>query len=52
MMPDHWGYVFAAYGLSAAALLGYWRHLARRRRALGARPRGGKAAAPGKAAIR
>ena len=50
MMPDHWGYVFAAYGLSAAALLGYWRHLARRRRALGARPRGGKAAAPGKAA--
>ena len=27
-MPDNWGYVFAAYGIAAAALLGYWRHLA------------------------
>ena len=43
MMPDHWGYVAAAYGLSAAALLGYWRHLAHRRRALDARPRTGRA---------
>ena len=51
MMPDHWGYVLAAYGLSAAALLGYWRHLARRRRALDARLRGPRAATPGKAAI-
>lgn len=51
MMPDHWGYVLAAYGLAAAAFLGYWRHLARRRRALDARPRGVKAAAPGKTAI-
>ena len=52
MMPDHWGYVFAAYGLSAAALLGYWHRLSRRRRALESRPRGAKPAAPGKAAIR
>ena len=52
MMPDHWGYVFAAYGLAAAALLGYWRHLARRRRALDARPRDGKATAPRAAAVR
>lgn len=52
MMPDHWGYVFAAYGLTAAAVLGYWRHLVRRRRILDARPRGAQAAAPGKAAIR
>jgi hypothetical protein len=33
-MPDHWGYVGAAYGLAAAALIGYWRYLARRTRAL------------------
>lgn len=52
MMPDHWGYVLAAYGLSAAALLGYWRHLARRRRALDARPRSPRAAAPGKVTTR
>jgi heme exporter protein D len=52
MMPDHWGYVFAAYCLTAAAVLGYWRHLVRRRRALDARLRRGKVIVPGKAAIR
>src|SRR5262249_61808711 len=44
LMPANWRYVIAAYGIAAVALLGYWRHLARRRiRALTARPR---AAAP------
>jgi hypothetical protein len=38
-MPDNWGYVLAAYGLAAAALLGYWRHLVRRARALVTRRR-------------
>ena len=38
-MPDNWAYVFAAYGIAAVALFGYWRHLARRARALAARPR-------------
>jgi len=33
-MPDNWSYVFAAYGLAAAALGGYWRYLAARTRAL------------------
>lgn len=37
-MPANWGYVFAAYGIAAIALFGYWRHLARRARALAARP--------------
>jgi hypothetical protein len=36
-MPANWGYVLAAYGLAAVALLAYWRHLARRARALAAR---------------
>jgi hypothetical protein len=45
MMPDHWGYVLAAYGLTAVAFLSYWRHLVRRGRALAARPRGGKTTA-------
>jgi hypothetical protein len=36
-MPSNWGYVFAAYGIAAVALLSYWRHLARRARALAAR---------------
>ena len=40
LMPDHWGYVLAAYGLAAAALLGYWRHLVRRARALAGARRG------------
>ncbi len=37
-MPANWGYVFAAYGIAAVALFGYWRRLARRARAL-TRPR-------------
>ena len=36
-MPSNWGYVVAAYGIAAVALLTYWRHLARRTRALAAR---------------
>lgn len=40
-MPDNWSYVFAAYGLAAAALLGYWRYLGARARALGERKRAG-----------
>ncbi|HKW95516.1 MAG TPA: hypothetical protein VJX92_26755 [Methylomirabilota bacterium] len=36
-MPANWGYVLAAYGLAAVALLAYWRHLARRSRELAAR---------------
>ena len=36
-MPANWGYVLAAYGLAAVALLTYWRHLARRARALASR---------------
>ena len=33
-MPDHWGFVAAAYGLTAAVLLIYWRRLAGRERDL------------------
>jgi hypothetical protein len=57
-MADNWAFVFAAYGLAALVLGGYWRRLARRERALmseGAstapsetsprKDRGGKAAA-------
>jgi hypothetical protein len=44
-MPDNWAYVFAAYGIAAVALFGYWRHLARRARAL-ARPRPATKARP------
>ena len=40
MMPDHWGYVLAAYGFAAIAFGGYWRHLARRSRDLLSRRRG------------
>lgn len=29
-MPDHWGFVLAAYGIVAFVLFGYWRHLIRR----------------------
>jgi hypothetical protein len=28
-MPDHWGFVLAAYGLAALVLGGYWRRLIR-----------------------
>ena len=38
-MPDNWTYVFSAYGLAAALLLGYWRRLAGQARRL-ARRRG------------
>ena len=38
-MPANCSYVIAAYGIAAVALLGYWRRLARRTRALAARPR-------------
>ena len=33
-MADHWLFVLAAYGLAAAVLAGYWRHLVRREREL------------------
>jgi hypothetical protein len=36
-MPSNWGYVLAAYGIAAVTLLSYWRHLARRSRALATR---------------
>ncbi len=39
-MPDNWGYVFAAYAIAAVALIGYWRRLARRARALTGARRG------------
>ena len=35
-MPDHWGFVFAAYGITAVVLFGYWRHLIRREAELAA----------------
>ena len=39
-MPDHWGFVVAAYAIAAVALGLYWRRLVRRDRALdAARPR-------------
>jgi len=40
-MPDHWGYVAAAYAVTAAALAGYWRYLARRGRAVARARRSG-----------
>ncbi len=36
-MPDNWEYVFSAYGLAAAVLLGYWRRLAGRAKSLARR---------------
>ena len=39
-MPDHWDYVLAAYGVAALFLLGYWRYLTARARALSHPPRG------------
>ena len=38
-MPDNWGYVFAAYGIAAVVLVGYWRRLVRRLGALEAERR-------------
>jgi len=35
-MPDHWGFVFAAYGITAVVLFGYWRRLIRREAELSA----------------
>jgi hypothetical protein len=35
---NHWPYVLAAYGVVAAVLLGYWRHVEGRIRALEAEP--------------
>ncbi len=31
-MPDNWGFVAAAYGLTAAVIVMYWRRLRRRER--------------------
>jgi len=33
-MPDHWGFVLSAYGLTAVALVVYWRRLVRQEREL------------------
>jgi hypothetical protein len=38
-MPDGWSFVFAAYGLAALVLGGYWRRLHRRERELATRER-------------
>ena len=35
-MPDHWGFVVAAYGIAAIAIGTYWRRLVRRDRQLDA----------------
>ena len=35
-MPDHWGFVVAAYGIAAVALGMYWRRLVQRDRQLDA----------------
>jgi len=43
-MPDNWGFVAAAYGLTAAVLLLYWRRLVRKEKeltAIGKRTRHG-----------
>ena len=34
MMPDHWGFVAAAYAVTALILGGYWRMLVRKEREL------------------
>jgi hypothetical protein len=33
-VADNWSYVLAAYGVAAAAFIGYWRYLSARSRAL------------------
>jgi hypothetical protein len=35
-MPDNWGFVAAAYGLTTVVLVVYWRRLVRRERELDA----------------
>jgi len=35
-MPDHWGFVLAAYGVAAVVFGAYWRHLVRREREVAA----------------
>jgi len=45
-VPDNWGYVFAAYGIAAMALIGYWRRLARRARAAAPDGQAGRGARP------
>lgn len=37
-MPDNWGFVLAAYGLTALVLGLYWRHLVRKEKEIGRRP--------------
>jgi len=39
-IPDHWNYVLTAYGLAAIGVIGYWRYLAARARALAQSRRG------------
>ena len=34
VMPDHWGFVAAAYAVAAVAFVGYWRRLVRLERSL------------------
>lgn len=41
-MPDHWGYVAAAYGVAAATLIGYWRYLSARARRVAKVKRGAR----------
>lgn len=35
-MADHWGFVLAAYAITAVVLFGYWRRLIRREAELSA----------------
>ena len=45
-MPDNWGFVAAAYAVTAGILAGYWRMLVRKERAL-ISPRTGTGAGAG-----
>jgi hypothetical protein len=45
-MPDNWGFVLAAYALTALVLGGYWRRLHKRERESIARPTGLRRMAP------
>ena len=51
-MPDNWGYVAAAYGLTTAVLVFYWRHLVRTERQLNAMRSGASDAARSRTASR